>query len=74
LAILHVIFANESIPIGFAISPSETGDAYCRLFDHILRELTRHAYSSIPPRDLPVPKTESKTVIASLRVPLTPIK
>jgi hypothetical protein len=35
LAILHLIFANESVPIGFAISPSETADSYIRLYDHI---------------------------------------
>jgi hypothetical protein len=30
LAILQLIFANESIPIPFGISPSETGASYMR--------------------------------------------
>jgi ubiquitin C-terminal hydrolase len=36
LAILHVIFANESIPIGFAIWPSEAHVSYGMLYRHIL--------------------------------------
>jgi hypothetical protein len=35
LEILHVIVANESIPIAFGITPTETGDSYVRIFDHI---------------------------------------
>jgi hypothetical protein len=43
LAILHLIFANESIPIGFAISPSETAESYARLYRHVLDQLTARA-------------------------------
>jgi hypothetical protein len=39
LAILHLIFANESVPIGFALSPSETADSYVKLYDHINAEI-----------------------------------
>jgi hypothetical protein len=39
LAILHLIFANESIPIRFAISPSETAKSYIKLYDHINEEI-----------------------------------
>jgi hypothetical protein len=39
LAILHLIFANESIPIGFGLSPSETAVSYIKLYDHIHEEL-----------------------------------
>jgi ubiquitin C-terminal hydrolase len=44
LAILHAIFANESIPIGFAIWPSETGNSYSQLYKHILELLGARAY------------------------------
>jgi hypothetical protein len=39
LAILHLIFANESIPIAFALSPSETAISYISLYNHIQEEL-----------------------------------
>jgi hypothetical protein len=36
LAILHLVFANETIPIGFSIAPSETGGLYKELYQHII--------------------------------------
>jgi hypothetical protein len=39
LAILHLIFANESLPIGFALSPSETAQSYIGLYSMILDQL-----------------------------------
>jgi hypothetical protein len=37
LPILHAIVANESMPIAFGISPTETADAYSRIYDNIRR-------------------------------------
>jgi hypothetical protein len=37
LPILHAIVANESLPIAFGISPTETAESYHRLYDHISR-------------------------------------
>jgi hypothetical protein len=39
LAVLHLIFANESIPIGFGLSPSETALSYRRLYALVLDRL-----------------------------------
>jgi hypothetical protein len=35
MIVLHAIFANESIPIALALSPSETTDSYVRLYRHL---------------------------------------
>jgi hypothetical protein len=35
LTILHAIFANESIPIAFGVSPTETSVSYETIYDHI---------------------------------------
>jgi hypothetical protein len=35
LEVLEAIFANESIPIGIGLSPSETEVSYTRLYDHL---------------------------------------
>jgi hypothetical protein len=51
LAILHLIFANESVPIGFALSPSETADSYIQLYDHIHRALGTAA-RNFPPEQV----------------------
>jgi ubiquitin carboxyl-terminal hydrolase 3 len=40
LPVLHAIIANESIPIAFGISPSETGKCYEQMYEHI-RDLDR---------------------------------
>ncbi|MDR1187904.1 MAG: hypothetical protein LBK95_10695, partial [Bifidobacteriaceae bacterium] len=53
LAILHAIFGNESIPIAFAIWPSETSQSYGQLYNHILSLLTTcaiHARNQTQPR------------------------
>jgi hypothetical protein len=39
LAILHLIFANESMPIGFAVSPSETAESYIKLYKRVLKQI-----------------------------------
>jgi hypothetical protein len=36
LAILHAVFANETIPIAFSVAPSETGALYDDMYAHIL--------------------------------------
>jgi hypothetical protein len=38
---LHAIFANESLPIAFALSSSETTDSYVRLYHHLSEVLER---------------------------------
>jgi hypothetical protein len=38
LAILHAVFANESIPIALGLAPTETAESYERLYGH-LREI-----------------------------------
>jgi hypothetical protein len=35
LAILHAVFANESIPIAFGLAPTETADSYARIYSHL---------------------------------------
>jgi hypothetical protein len=35
LAILHLIFANESIPIAIAVFPAETAESYRVLYAHV---------------------------------------
>jgi hypothetical protein len=35
LEILHVIVANESVPIALCVFPSETADSYDRLYQHV---------------------------------------
>jgi hypothetical protein len=46
LAILHLIFANESIPIAFSIAPSETWLSYTRIYYILLERLlaVSHAF------------------------------
>jgi hypothetical protein len=46
LAILHLIFANESIPIAFSVSPSETWLSYTRMYYILLERLVAvsHAF------------------------------
>jgi hypothetical protein len=39
LAVLHLIFANESIPIAFSVSPSETWLSYTRMYYLLLERL-----------------------------------
>jgi hypothetical protein len=39
LAVLHLIFANESIPIAFSISPSETWMSYVRIYYLLLERM-----------------------------------
>jgi ubiquitin C-terminal hydrolase len=36
LPILHAIIANESLPLAFAVSPTETRVAYGAIYDHVL--------------------------------------
>jgi ubiquitin C-terminal hydrolase len=48
LPILHAIIANESIPIAFGISPTETSDSYSRIYDHIIRYHTSLVPSMVP--------------------------
>jgi hypothetical protein len=52
LIVLHAIFANESIPIAFALSPSETTDSYVRLYRH-LSEVRAQFPESIDEQPLP---------------------
>jgi hypothetical protein len=42
LAILHLIFANESIPIAIAVFPTETAESYRLLYAHV-EEVLAHA-------------------------------
>jgi hypothetical protein len=55
LAVLHFIFANESIPVAFGISPSETGQSYIRIYllllermDAVFEHLVNHAGQLAP--------------------------
>jgi hypothetical protein len=45
LPILHAIIANESIPMAFGISPTETADSYGRIYEHIIE----HNIGIVPP-------------------------
>jgi hypothetical protein len=52
LAVLHLIFANESIPIAFSVSPSETWLSYSRIYYLLLERLqavSEVAWSGQPP-------------------------
>jgi hypothetical protein len=46
LAVLHVVVANESLPIAFGLSPTETAESYARIY-HGLTDLLL-AYHSQP--------------------------
>jgi hypothetical protein len=41
LEILHVIVRNESMPIAFAVFPTETGQSYLRMYRHVLEVLKK---------------------------------
>jgi hypothetical protein len=60
LACLHAIFANESMPLGFAISPSEVADAYMGLYNTLLRHLAR--VPLVPP-DPPPPGSRGEPLV-----------
>jgi ubiquitin C-terminal hydrolase len=51
LPILHAIIANESLPLAFGVSPTETEVAYGRIYDHIL-DLCRALAAQIVAREL----------------------
>jgi hypothetical protein len=51
MIVLHAIFANESIPFAFGLSPSETTDAYVRLYHHLsefLEQFPKSMRESLP--------------------------
>jgi ubiquitin C-terminal hydrolase len=48
LPILHAIFANESIPIAFGISPTETSESYDSIYEHIATLYNQFLESSAP--------------------------
>jgi hypothetical protein len=39
LEILNAIVANESIPLGLSVAPTETTESYCHLYDHLASAL-----------------------------------
>jgi ubiquitin carboxyl-terminal hydrolase 22/27/51 len=51
LPILHAIIANESLPLTFGVSPTETEVAYGKIYDHIL-DLCRVLAAQITLREL----------------------
>jgi hypothetical protein len=44
LEIWDAIFANESIPIGLGVTPTETATSYLRLYGHILEVLVNYGH------------------------------
>jgi hypothetical protein len=46
LEILHVIWANESIPIAIAVFPTATLQSYDLLYSHVSKVLARAGYNS----------------------------
>jgi hypothetical protein len=68
LAILHAVFANESIPIAFGLAPTETADSYARIYTHLQEVLQRipvetrmRIAETRKDEDKPAPVPESET-------------